>query len=76
VNVATKDDEARTDVSLWTVGCTGERMKKSHELLRSLFFRWWLRNLTLEASHGLATYGQDEYEVNRSAIHECIVRAC
>jgi hypothetical protein len=50
-------------------------MEKSRELLRHLFFRWWLRNLTLEASHWLATHGQDEYEVNRSSIHECIVRA-
>jgi hypothetical protein len=76
VTVATKDDEARIDVSIWAVVGKGERMEKSRELLRSLFCRWWLRSLTLKASHWLATYGQNEYEVNHSAIHECIVRAC
>jgi hypothetical protein len=51
-------------------------MENSRELLRNVFFRWWLINLTLEESHWLAAYGQDEYEVNHSAIHECIVRSC
>jgi hypothetical protein len=59
VTVATKYYEARIDVSLWAVGGEGERMENSRELLRHLFFRWWLINLTLEASHWLATYGQD-----------------
>ena len=51
-------------------------MEKSRDLLRNLFFCWWIRNLTLEADSWLVTYGQEECEANLSEIRDCIVREC
>jgi hypothetical protein len=73
--VATRDDDAGVDLSLWAIGGEGTEMEDKRACLRRFLFRCWIRRTCHEARQWLmGEEARGGHKKNTEAVRDCTRR--